>query len=529
MSVPDESHQRWLRLIGIARLGVLSFITIGAAFMDVPAGLVYLLLMYLFGFTTNAWYLHTIHHRPQLGKYQATAQVLVDFSVVAVTVALTDGPTSFFTFMFVVVILEAGLLLGFLQGFLLATLATMFMIGQHLMHPYRDTTISSFVLWYNFTVQGLAYYLTAFISGHWTHRLYQLQKFQREILDNMNSGFLITDVSGNIKIQNKAAASILGLQSESAVGQYIGEILQPESGEECPVITALRSDQDFTRYEFTAILPQGQSVLLGLTTNRMTDTQGEPMGSIVSFSDLTEMDEMRQELRRQDRMAIVGELAAGLAHEIRNPVAVIRGAMDELTAENMTPGLQEKLHQMALRESDQLNEIVSGFLNFAREPLPQRKKVNVTELLEEVCDLLRREYGHHTGLTISNKGDGATHHVAGDPSQLKQVFINIGKNGIEAMDFKGILTISTQLSEDGPLAIQFDDDGSGVDPDKVGRIFEPFYTTKERGVGMGLAVCLRIITAHDGIIRARTRQGSGCSMLIRLPAMNVEQYKEAVS
>ncbi|MFP6616054.1 MAG: PAS domain-containing protein, partial [Candidatus Hydrogenedentota bacterium] len=273
-----EGESGWLRNFAVARMGVLSFITVGSAFLSIERGAEYLLFLYTFGFLTNYWYLHTLHAKQQVGSSQTWAQVVVDFSVVALTVALTDGPTSFFTFIFVVVVLEVGVLLGLRQGFVIATLASVFMLEQTLLHPSQDRFSSTFNLWYNYLVQVMLIYLTAFISGYWNNRIYKLREFQSEILDNMTSGFIITNERGMIAAQNVSASRILSIPSEESMGRSIGEIMHTASGDECPVLTALRSGKDYNSYEFQLQQPQGSTTLLGLTTNHMYNDESELTG-----------------------------------------------------------------------------------------------------------------------------------------------------------------------------------------------------------------------------------------------------------
>jgi two-component system sensor histidine kinase PilS (NtrC family) len=345
-----------------------------------------------------------------------------------------------------------------------------------------------------------------------------MQEFQRDILDNMNSGFMITDARGIVSIMNESACELLGVSSESAVGRHVSTVLRVAGAGECPIVTAMRSKQDFSSYEFKA-LGRGASeeLLLGLTTNFIRDAKDNVTGVIASFTDLTEMDAMRQELRRHDRLAVVGELAAGLAHEIRNPVTVIRGALEELGRNAKVDAIEKKLRDMAIRESDHLNEIVSGFLSFAREPSRKRERVDARLLLNETIELIRREHVSRDGLTIRVVVPDSARHILCDSSQIKQVLVNLAKNAVEAMEGKGELMVTVNPGP-GPVEIRFDDSGPGIEPEKMGRIFEPFYTTKESGVGMGLAVCIRIVTAHDGTIRASARQGGGCTMRVVLPA-----------
>lgn len=518
-----EVQEGWLRYLSIVRLGVLSFLAVGAVFFRDLITMEYLLLflLYTFGFATSGLYLWELIRDKAAAPRHTGAQVLVDFSVVAVTVSFTDGPTSFFTFIFVIVVLEAGLLLGPPQGFLVSSLATAFMLEQLLATSYGALEEDAFDLWYAFLVQCLAFYLTAFISGYWNQRLNRMQQFQREILDNMNSGFLITDGYGFVTGINRAAKEILLLPDADFVGQRVGEVLRVTSGAECPVITALRSGRDFISYEFHAATGEGNALLLGLTTNRIVNSNGDVTGLIASFMDLTEMDAMRQEIRRQDRLAVVGELAAGLAHEIRNPVAVIRGAVDEMGSQPEDGELTSRLRAIAMKESDHLNDIVSGFLDFAREPSITREQFDLRDVIHEVADLVEREKSATQDFRIEVQCPDAPCYISADQSKIKQLFVNLAKNGIEAMEGRGALSISV-MEEDGPIEVRFEDEGPGIQPDRVARIFEPFYTTKASGVGMGLAVCQRIVMAHDGTIRAFSREGGGCSMIVRLPRAQSE-------
>ena len=513
------SHERqliWLRYLGIARIGVLSFVAIGAAFMRIENGAQILLALYIVGFAVGLLHMYVLQTSGRVGSVHSWVQVLVDFCIVASTVAFTQGSSSVFTFMFVMVVLEAGLLLGLSQSIAFASIASAFMLQQLLIHTPGKGPYGSFELWYTFLMQCFAFYLTASISGYWTQRLSRLQEFQREILDNLNSGFLIADAQGKIAVQNQAAQQILDLDGDRGAGRPVSEVLRVESGAECPVTTALRHGQDFTSYEFRVRTESGKSILLGLTTNCMRDLNGKITGVIASFTDLTEMNAMREELRQQDRLAVIGELAAGLAHEIRNPVAVIRGAVEELGSGAKDEALQRKLRKIAIRESDHLNEIVSGFLNFARDPEVKREVIDAAELAREVVDLLRREHQDCVGLRIDLDSPAQPCLVSGDATQIKQVFTNLGKNAIEAMRAKGTLRVAVS-NDSGPVEVRFDDEGPGIEPDKIGRIFEPFYTTKESGVGMGLAVCMRIVTAHDGTIMASSREKGGTSMKVMLP------------
>lgn len=528
---PTEGPEVRLWLGGLIRIIVLCIVAAGT-FLPLFEGVervhsVYLLLLfYAVGLTSGIAYLVLVRRTDTPLPLVSRVQALIDLAVVCGTVELTGRAESFFAFLFVVVILETGLLLSVRAGFVAATLAAIFMCGEVCLQVFSGARNVGFPenwgLWYNYLIEALAFYLTAFISGYWSQRIHQLQLFQREIMDNLNTGFLVTDSNAIIRALNKAGERILCLQGGEAIGRPVEEILRVRDGGECPVLTALRAEADFTSYEFSAVAKGDTVKLLGLTTSRRHDARNRLTGIIASFSDLTEMARMREELQRQDRMAVVGELAAGLAHEIRNPVTAITGAVDELRLHIASPKTVERLAAIAIRESRHLNEIVSGFLNFARKPRVVRQTVDVRSIIEEVAALIRHEYRDATELAIKLDCPNVPCKISADRSQMKQVFVNLAINAAEAMEKKGTVAISV-LPERGSVEVRFEDDGPGVEPDKVARIFEPFYTTKKSGVGMGLAVCLRIVTAHDGTIRATLREKGGTRMSVRLPAARAEE------
>jgi two-component system sensor histidine kinase PilS (NtrC family) len=521
-----DGPSSWLWLVGAGRIGVLLIVAAGTGRVAVSNPLNALLItLYAGAFVSSLWYLIVLRKNLSVSALLTWTQMLVDFGIVAVTISITKGQASYFTFLLVIVILEAGVLMGLVQGFIFASLATIFMGLQFAVAvPYSADPLAH---WYDFLIQGIAFFFTAFISGYWNQRVSRMKHFQREILDNMNSGFLITDSKGLVIGVNKSACQILELVEGNVAGRHVDGIIRPESGVECPITTALRLQKDFASYEFYAQTQTGKVKLLGLTTNRIHDVRGHVTGLIASFTDLTEMARMRQELQQQDRMAAIGEQLAGLAHEIRNPVTSIRSAMDELRRNTASTAMVERLAAIGIRESDHLNEIVTGFLDFARDPSKRRELFSLQDLLAEVEEMLRQKYADAKTLEIRRPlmGD-APCQILGDRLQIRQVFLNIAQNAIEAMREEGALTMTLHPRQagDGPgrrrgyLEVRFDDEGPGIAPDKVARIFEPFYTEKEHGVGMGLAICMRMVTAHDGTIQVASRPGGGTSMIVRLPA-----------
>lgn len=511
-----DGPSSWLWFVGLARLVLLLVLTAGTLLL--PELVEYALVLaciYLAAFASSFWYFIVLRRERTVSSVLTWTQMAVDFGVVVATISFTRGEESFFTFLIVTVILEAGVLLGFIQGFLFASLSTLYMLMHFVLGA--QTAPDLLAHWYNFLIQAIAFFFTAFISGYWNQRLSRLKQFQRDILDNMNSGFMIADTKGIVRAINRAACDILGLVEGDTIGRHVDGVLRPASGAECPLTTALRSDKHFSSYEFYAERANGDTVLLGLTTSRLGDEGGRVSGIIASFTDLTQIARMRQELQQQDRLAVLGEMSAGLAHEIRNPLASIRGAMEELRHHTQDPAIAARLAGIAVRESDHLNKIVSGFLDFAREPQLKRAAIDLRQLAGEVCAGMRMQHDDCPELTIREEYPEVPCEASCDETRIRQVVSNLVQNAIEACGGKGVVTVKV-LSQGGAVEVRVEDEGPGIPPDKVARIFEPFYTEKERGVGMGLAVCLRIVTAHNGTLQAASRAEGGACLIMRLPA-----------
>ncbi len=502
----------WLWFAGLGRAAAILLIAAGAHTL-VRDDLAYNILIgiYLAAAVCGVSYLYSLRATSHVTPGLTWTQMLLDFSVVAATVSFTGGQESVFVFLLLVVVLEAGMLLGLAQGFLFSVGAAAFLLWMSL-----DSTLSqksAVEHWYNLSLQWVALFCAAFISGYWNLRISRMKQFQREILDNMNGGFLLVGRNGAVGGANRAACGILGIDEARLRGRPVDTALVTEDGSECPVVTALREGRDFLSYECAVRTPKGGVRLLGLSTNHLYDARGRLETLIVSFTDLTEMDRIRKEMMRQARMAYIGEMAAELAHEIRNPVTSIRGAMEELGRGNLPPQTAERLTAITLRESDHLEKVVAGLLDFARNPELRRAAVSPAALAAEMRDLFEKR---HPGLRVEVRAESGEQDIHADPTQMRQLFINLCQNAADAMKGEGRLDIVIQPRENS-VEIRFEDCGPGIPPDKVARIFEPFYTEKERGVGMGLAVCSRIATVHDGTIQAATRPGGGAAFVVRLP------------
>ncbi|HOL19840.1 MAG TPA: ATP-binding protein [Candidatus Hydrogenedens sp.] len=513
-----EGPVHWLWIVGMGRIFVLFVVTSGFYFYLTKPQIYFFLPIYIVALILSVWHLFEIYKGIRPLSFLLWAQMFVDFGVVCATIGITRGCNSPFTFLLVIVIMEAGFLLGIYQGFLFAIFSFLFMGFQFAVEG--PSTLVSIEHWYPFLIQTIAFLFTGFITGYWNQRVLILKQFQQDILDNMNSGFLITDANGIIRSINKGGCSIFEVEEKDVIGAHVEGLIRTVEGFECPITTALKSNRDFTSYEFYIYTPSGNQKLIGLTTNRLFDKKGRIASLIASCTDLSELDHIRQDLRRHDRLAAIGEQLSSLAHEIRNPVASIRSAVAEMQNSINEPEVLNRLVNIAVRECDRLNYIITSFLDFAREPIQTKNVISLPELLEEFVEQFKQTLPTTPTYNVELRTIMKTEHckVKGDKEQLLLVFRNLAQNAIDAMKNGGTLTILLMSpTEKGPIEIHFKDEGVGIPPDKITRIFEPFYTEKKQGVGMGLTISLRIISSHDGTIRVISNPKKGTTMIIRLP------------
>jgi two-component system sensor histidine kinase PilS (NtrC family) len=237
---------------------------------------------------------------------------------------------------------------------------------------------------------------------------------------------------------------------------------------------------------------------------------------VLTFQDLTEVMELEREVRRQERLAALGKMAAGLAHEIRNPLASMRGSVQVLASELSFSTDQSQLMDIVLRESDRLNRIVSDFLTYARPPKMERSVIELGGLLGETASLLRNspELRHDHQVIEEHPSEAVLY--LGDPNQIRQIFWNLARNAIQAMPLGGDLRIKLNAKPDGEVSITFSDTGQGMSREQKERLFEPFNSSSG-GTGLGMAIVYQLVRDHSGKILVESEAGKGTSISIKLP------------
>lgn len=459
--------------------------------------------------------------------------IYVDVIVLSMVVHYSGGSSSYFTILFVLPILVGGIYFEIAGGLITALLAisayiiySMLELGGYVQLPSSALSVQGI---YHPLLRGYLYMavfiftglLSGYISRHIRHRGEELADREMEIrhiqlstdniIKNMSSGLVVTNMVGEILSVNPAAVSILGLQGcEDLEGKFLDDAagyLKPLIGE---LSSALDTGEQRRRHELVVRRGDGTALPLGVSISILRGDEGEKRGVIALFQDLTEVRKMIEMVRQSDKMAAVGELSAAIAHEIRAPLASICGSIEMLTGELELSGENKTLMDLIIRESDRLDRIITDFLDFARLRKPSLMPVDVEQCLKEVLLLLQHSpiLNSKISMEIVNEIRGTK--IYADCEQIRQVFLNLGLNACEAIDKGGKFTVTigkidTQLSENGKseecLRIDFENDGPPIPQDVQERVFEPFYTTKNGGTGLGLAMAARIVRSHNGLIR----------------------------
>ena len=373
-----------------------------------------------------------------------------------------------------------------------------------------------------------------------TSDLRRLRDLHQRTVESLLSGLLTLDARGQVtsfnpeaeRITGVSAAAVLGRPLDSVIPGGLELVVACERPNERPAVPRTRM-----RYRNE----RGDELYLGVAASILRGADGEPQGHVVIFQDVTEVVAMERELRSSERLAAVGEMAAKIAHEIRNPLAAISGSIQILrSAGGAGAGLDAesaRLMDIAVRETDRLNGLITDFLLYSRPAPPQLERVAVRALLEEIAELLGGVRGEAVEVRVGGEPGAA---VEADPAQLKQVVWNLAANALEAMPAGGRLELAAERAvaepaqgalparRKGPeggaagarrwVEIRVSDTGEGIPPEVLERIFEPFFTTKRTGTGLGLATVHRIVESHGGAIGIESEVGAGTCFRVWLPA-----------
>ena len=483
----------------------------------------------------------------------AAFNIAADISIVSALVYFSGGADSVFAFLYVMVAVYGALLFerrGALvsAGFGALAYGSVLVVGNLAWlsgapGASEKSVAALFAVW---TIHsgaiGLVAALASFLAAelrrtgealrYQTDRLERLANLHERTVESLMSGLLTTDTTGSITSFNPEAERITEVSAAAAIGSDVEGVL--------PGVRSLMidgSDSDTARVRSRTVFRSrsGTDFHLGVAAYVLRDSEGQAGGHVVIFQDLTEVVKMEAELRRSERLAAVGELAASIAHEIRNPLAAISGSIQILQRGKTDASLGKeslRLMDIAIRETDRLNRLITDFLEYARPGRLASEPVDLRKLLNEVVEMLEKVVSDDIQLAVEVESGLQ---VMGDPGQLKQVVWNLALNGVQAMPEGGKLQVQARslpertpqeplqegrsvVEEKGAWAeIVVRDQGGGISPEAMDHIFDPFFTTKPEGSGLGLATVHRIVGEHGGSIGLETSKQGGTEIHVRLP------------
>ena len=470
-------------------------------------------------------------------ELQAYIQFFGDLLLITALVHRVGGIASPFSMLYLIVIAVASTLLRRRAGVIVASVAYVLyaslLLGLYFgWIPPSGPAVESVSIWrlnYNLATHLFGFYGVALLTSYLAHNvtraerelveksedLADLQVVHRDIVESITSGLITTDLEGNITSVNRAGQMILGRSEADLVGTSIEDsgLLPAQHWAE---LTAA-SDGRAKRRSEVAVQRGGATTYVGFTLSQLADGLGTQRGYIVIFQDLTRWRRLQEEVRMKDRMAAVGELAAGLAHEIGNPLAAISGSVQMLAgAAEPDPG-QRKLVDILLKESQRLDRTIKGFLRFARPRERSTVHFDVAHLLAENFELLKNsdEVSERHRLELDLVPESAP--LVADPDQVSQIFWNLARNALRAMPEGGTLSVVGRLLDD-VYRLQVKDTGRGMSEEQRANLFHPFHSFFDSGTGIGMAIVYRIVQEHGGHLGVESRPGLGTTITVELPA-----------
>jgi two-component system sensor histidine kinase PilS (NtrC family) len=345
--------------------------------------------------------------------------------------------------------------------------------------------------------------------------LKELQALNESIVRSMADGMLTVGLDGRISGFNKAAEEIIGRPSAEVVGMPFSE-----------VFNWLGIETFFDDIEAAGRLPYrydlrypgpGKELVLGITLSSLRNEDGDIKGLLGIFQDLTPMKEMEEEIKKKDRLAAIGELSAGMAHEIRNPLASLSGSLQVLKEDLHLSEDNNHLMEIALKEMDRLNNIVTQFLTYARPTAPMKELCDIVSIIKDTMDLIGNGMELGDGVSLRTELPEDPLVIWADPGQMRQILYNLTLNAHQSLRDSGTITIKV-FARAGETVIEVEDDGEGILDEDINRIFYPFFSTKSGGSGLGLAIVYRIVDDHGGTIKVHSGPEAGARFSISIPS-----------
>jgi len=468
----------------------------------------------------------------------AYVQIGVDTLFVSLLIYVTGSVASVFSFLYLVVIVYASILLYKKGSLIMATLCSiqygvmMDLEYYGILKPFytpASTSIQEYgepYVLYKIVMTMVACFLVAFLSSSLAQQtlktekelkakqkdLEQLEAVNASIVHSMDSGLLTLNSAGMITTFNRAAEMITEFSREEVLGKPLSGVFPDVVQHEA--LSDASSKKKPYRYDVEFEKKDGTVGYLGFSISSLKEPDGKPIGKLLIFQDLTAFKNMEEHVKRVERLAAIGEMAAGIAHEIKNPLASMSGSIQLLNKEVNATSMDRKLMDIVLRETDRLNTLANDFLLFARPSSDKIEAVDLSSAIGDTLELFRRNDICQNRITVPQ--DLSTElWTEMDLKHTRQILWNLLLNAAQAIDGRGTIHISSKTAGD-MIQVAVKDDGCGMSEETVSKIFDPFFTTKAHGTGLGLSIVYRLLESYNGKLDVESLQGQGSTFTIYL-------------
>jgi len=486
-------------------------------------------------------------------------QVLGDLCVIGGIIFTTGGVESPLSFLFLFVIVASSVMLPRSACYLTASGASIIygllvdleyfsLIQPTYFFPKSTASFQGAYLFYTIAINIASFFSVAYLSSILNNRLRlikdelqnkdidykKLQEFHRNVVQNMVTGLMTTDLEGRVTSVNIASENITGYLVDESIGKYCYELLKMD---ELSRLFIYKGDNISMPYhmEGECLRKDGDTVLISLKISHLISQEADPKknmeqqveGYICVFEDRTEIHDMEEKMKQSEQMAAVGKFSAGLAHEIRNPLASLSGSIQVLQQTLEVDEDQQRLMNIVIKETERVNDIVSDFLSYAQPRKNKPTVIDLTQLLQDIVILMKNSNEYDPSINIQLVAPPDHIIIQSEEAQIKQMIWNLCINGIQAMDKSGNLTMTLKKVEGYQhkkfktnrrgVVIIVEDQGRGIPLDEQETIFDPFFTTREEGVGLGLPTVKQIVERFAGHIGVESEPGHGTCFDVFLP------------